>query len=178
VGDEPLQVPHLVLFRNLSFNSDHKHLFGQFTTGSGWGGAKSLVIFAGTWGFQLANGTTTNLGPGLYPTASQVLSASVRALDIFDATTPDPGIPHAILFEDAGFEGGHRHVLKEMSSMGDLGWEVSAIAIERDAFQREHSSSKVSQDAGICRMSMPTNLSDRAASIAGAIPGCPAPGVG
>ena len=29
-GDEPRQVPHLVLFRNLSFKGDHKHLFGQF----------------------------------------------------------------------------------------------------------------------------------------------------
>jgi Beta/Gamma crystallin/PQQ enzyme repeat len=182
VGDEPRQVPHLVLFRNLSFKGDHKHLFGEFTTGGGWGGAKSLVIFAGTWSFQLANGTTTKLGPGLYPTASQVLSASVQALGIFDATTPDPGIPHAILFENAGFEGGHRHVLQDMSSLGDLGWGVSAIAVERGAwriFSKENFNSPQGQPLtrGIYPYVDDYDIqNDRAASIKlMPIPGSPPP---
>jgi hypothetical protein len=130
ISDEPRQVPHLVLFRNVLFGGDHKHIFGQFIVGGGWSGAKSFVIFSGTWTFQLADGTAAKLGPGIYSSASLVLSAPVQTLNIFDATTPDPGIPHAILFENSEFAGGHQHVLQDMSTLAGLGWGVSALAVE------------------------------------------------
>jgi hypothetical protein len=132
-AEQSRQVPHLMLFSDAAFGGDHKHVFGPLNPSQSWGGAKSLVIFAGSWSFQLADGTTSELTPGIYAFAP--FSASVSQIAVMDPTVGGPAIPHLILFDDASFKGDHRHVLQDLPSLGNWKQRVSAIAVEHGAWR-------------------------------------------
>jgi hypothetical protein len=135
MGDEPRSVPHLVLFQRPHFQGDHRHVVSGLDALSSWSNSQSIAVFAGTWAVQLTDGTTVQLGPGTFPAADQVLSAPIRRLAIADPTTAGPDIPHLVLFDDADFKGGHRHVLEDLSTLGSWTGRVSAIVVEHGGWR-------------------------------------------
>lgn len=135
-GEEERQVPHLILFSDLHFGGDHKHLVSSTPIGGGWSKAQSIVNFAGTWRLTFTDGSTSMLGPGTYPNIGASFATNLQRLDIAMANTVlEDEIPHMILFDDAGFKGGHRHVFESLVSLNDWKGRVSAIVVEHAAWQ-------------------------------------------
>jgi len=134
-GEEARQVPHAILFAKSNFGGDHKHAFGASVANGSWRHTKSVAVLAGTWRFDLAGGSSVTLAPGTYDGASPLFVAPIDALEVADVTTPDPGIAHLILFDDAGFKGGHRHVFEDQADLRDWDGRVSAIAVEHGGWQ-------------------------------------------
>jgi hypothetical protein len=134
-GEEARQVPHAILFAKSNFGGDHKHVFGTSAASGSWRHTKSVAVLAGTWRFDLAGGSFVTLAPGTYAGASPLFVAPIDTLVVVDVTTPNPGIAHLILFDDAGFKGGHRHVFEDQADLGDWDGRVSAIAVEHGGWQ-------------------------------------------
>src|SRR5262249_11807904 len=134
-GEEARQVPHAILFAKPNFGGDHKHVFGTSAASGSWTHTKSVAVLAGTWRFDLAGGSFVTLAPGTYAGASPLFVAPIDMLVVVDVTTPDPRIAHLILFDDADFKGGHRHVFGDQADLGDWDGRVSAIAVEYGGWQ-------------------------------------------
>jgi beta/gamma crystallin len=134
-GEEARQVPHALLFAEPNFGGAHKHVFDAFVASGRWRHSKSIAILAGTWRFDLVGGSSVTLVPGIYADASTQFIAPIAAVEVVNVATPDPGIAHLILFDDAGFKGGHRHVFGDQTELGDWDGRVSAIAVEHGAWQ-------------------------------------------
>jgi hypothetical protein len=134
-GEEARQVPHAILFAKSNFGGHHKHVFGASVASGSWRHTKSVAVLAGTWRFDLAGGSSVILAPGTYADTSPLFVAAIDALEIADVTTPNPGIAHLVLFDDAGFKGGHRHVFEDQADLGDWKGRISAIAVEHGGWQ-------------------------------------------
>jgi hypothetical protein len=135
-GEEERQVPHLILFSDLQFGGDHKHIVASTAIGGGWAGAQSMVNFVGTWQLTFSNGATSMLGPGTYPNIGSSFPGDLHRIDLVAATpVPADAIPHLILFDDIYFKASHRHIFDTLPSLKVWKGRVSAIVVENAAWQ-------------------------------------------
>jgi hypothetical protein len=135
VDEDRRVVPHLILFADQGFGGAHKHVFDALDATANWTHAGSLVIFAGSWDFDLANGSTVTLNPGVYPLSTQNLSAAIRHVQLKDAGVSGAQISHLVVFDRAHFKGPHRHLFGSLATLGEWNGLVSSFVIERGSWR-------------------------------------------
>lgn len=143
---------HLILFTDVNFQGEHKHIFGKVDTLSVTGtdsqgkticladcdfpnGVSSLVIFEGNWQFCQGENQALPfpavLGPGLYPFVGNVrlLNDNIRSMaPVADDPTAvgEPLNGEVLLFENVNFRGSHVHVFQGVQDLGNMDFAKKA----------------------------------------------------
>src|SRR6267142_445021 len=145
---------HLILFSDVDFRGDHKHVVDaadslRFVKGEecvadcDWpSSVSSLVVLSGTWEFfaeeKFQKPFDVILGPGLYRFVNsfKLENDHVRSMRPVDGTPTMPGEPlsaFVTLFEHENFRGDHRHLVEEQMDLDaafDFAGVTSSIVIE------------------------------------------------
>ena len=144
-------MPEAVLFENINFHGAHKHVFGpephldagddNFFNDR----VSSIVILDGAWAFYrnpaFDGPYGPILGPGLYNSVAAfgIRNDDMSSLQPVSAAPTTHGAPidgHVVLFENASFHGGHKHVFTKEPNLNAsddnyFNDRVSSVAVLR-----------------------------------------------
>src|SRR5215831_718302 len=129
LSDDPRFVPHLILFERESFSGKHHHILNDVYDVERYA---SFKVLSGIWQVTRANNAMSNLSPG---DGGDIDPGNRFATIHLVSDTPDPGVPHVIVFWDAGFEGEHRHIFSDTIISGHWADNISSFAIEAGTWQ-------------------------------------------
>jgi hypothetical protein len=142
VGSESVK-GEAILFVDSEFRGAHKHVYASDGSLDFADRASSIVVLAGNWQLFKDSDFRTPyppiLGPGLYPSLSAVGIGNDAVSGIKHTTDPSTVRGAAVqgqlvLFENAGYEGAHKHVYRA-EARPDFGDRTSSLVVVSSNWQ-------------------------------------------
>ena len=139
---------HVIVVEHSNFHGRHRHIFNSEANLNALEDSdfndrvSSIVVVSGNWqfcrNFNFADAYPPILGPGMYPSVSDVgiLNDDISSMQLVDQPATVMGAPlgaHAVLFEHIDFRGAHKHVFvgDTLNAVDDKSFnnQVSSIVV-------------------------------------------------